>query len=153
MKHLHKFLHHHDLPWVKLGWESYYPHGALTARPLGFFWWRNILKLLPHFKQLIRGVIGQGSTISFWSDNWGHGPFKDKYPELFSFSSKYNLTVQEFLQSANTLENFHTPLSAQAHQQLQELQSSLGMCSFLTILIDGFTLGVLTIHPSRCTNT
>lgn len=121
MKHLHQFLHHHDLPWVKLIWESYYPNGVITQRPIGSFWWKTILILLSQYKQVTRGIIGQGTTISFWNDNWGFGSIKEKFPELFSFSFKDNLPIQEYLHHANLMENFHTPLSSQAYHQFLEL--------------------------------
>lgn len=38
MKHLHKSLHHENLPWVKLIYDSYYPDGVIIARPMGSFW-------------------------------------------------------------------------------------------------------------------
>lgn len=122
MKHLHKFIHHADLPWVKLIWDSYYPNGTFNPRPVGSFWWKGILKLFPLLKQWSKGVIGKGNTICFWQDNWGNGALQHKYPALFSFSIKENMTVQEFLQVEDSLGNFHTPLSIQAHQQLQDLQ-------------------------------
>lgn len=80
-----------------------------------------MLKMLHFKKKNARGVIGQGITISFWHDNWGQGTFKDRYTELFCFSSKANLTVQEFIQTTDTLESFHIPLSPHAHQQFQEI--------------------------------
>lgn len=93
MKHLHKFLNHFDLPWVHLIWESYHPQGVISARPVGSFWWKSILKLLPQFNCFTKGIIGQGNTISLWEDNWGVGPLMQKYLELLSFSSKTNLTL------------------------------------------------------------
>ena len=72
---------------------------------------------------MARGEVGHGNTITFWQDNWGHGTIKDKFPELFSYSSNVNLTIKEFLQATYIVENFHTPLSTQAHQQFQDLQA------------------------------
>ena len=125
MKHLHKFLNRHDLPWVYFIWESYYPQGVLTQRPQGYFWWKNILKLLPQYKKVATGSFGLGNTITLWDDNWGVGILKDKFPQLFSFSSKHNLTIQDYLQADNALDNFHIPLSTEAHQQFLQLQKML----------------------------
>jgi hypothetical protein len=46
LKHLHKFYNRDSLPWVDLVWFKYYqnkvPH---TAREVGSFWWKGILRL------------------------------------------------------------------------------------------------------------
>ena len=122
MKHIHKFLNHANLPWVNPIWDSYYPNGTLTPRPVVSFWWKGILKLLPLFKLWTKGSVGRGNTICFWQDNWGHNILQHKYPELHSFCHKADLTVHEFLQMDNPMEHFHTPLSLPALHQFQELQ-------------------------------
>lgn len=93
MKHLHKNFHDDTLPWVKLIWGSYYPDGLITTRDVGSFWWKSITKLIPEFKQIAKGIIGQGNTISISQDNWGHGLLKDQYPKLFSYTVRENLTI------------------------------------------------------------
>ena len=44
LKQLHKFYNKHDVPWVKLIWDSYYvdkiPH---ASDPCGSFWWRDLM--------------------------------------------------------------------------------------------------------------
>lgn len=52
MKHLHKLFNHHDVPWVKLIWESYYRDKVIIDAPHGSFWWKSIIKLSPEFKAL-----------------------------------------------------------------------------------------------------
>lgn len=53
MKNLDKFYNKKDVPWVKLVWEKHYKNDRLPgAVKKGSFWWRDILKLLPKFKEL-----------------------------------------------------------------------------------------------------
>lgn len=121
MKHLHKFLHKENLPWVHLIWDSYYPDGVITNRNVGSFWWKSIFKLLPSFKMVAKGQLGTGNTIDFWMDNWGHGTTRHKFPELYSFATKDTVSIQEFLHQPNISDNFFLPLSAQAQNQFIEL--------------------------------
>ena len=96
--------------------------GCDYCRHVGSFWWKSIFRLLSEVKLVAKGQLGTSNTIVFWQDNWGHGSIRDKFPELFSFSTKDNLTIKDFLQAPDMVENFILPLSSQAHQQFQELQ-------------------------------
>lgn len=125
MKHLHKFLNRHKLPWVDLIWSTYYSDRPLTDRPVGSFWWKSILKLLPQFKQHVRPMIGDGKTIQLWHDLWRDNALSAELPELFSFTLKQTVTIHEMSVAANPIEFFHTPLSAQAFMQFQNLTQTL----------------------------
>ena len=105
-KHLHKFLHRENLPWVNLIWESYYPDGVVSDRPTGSFWWKSILKLMSEFKAVTKGQLGAGNTIDFGLDNWGHGITRDNFPELYSFATQDYLSIKEFLQASDISANF-----------------------------------------------
>lgn len=70
MKHLHKFFQSENLPWVKLIWDSHYPNGIITTRAVGSFWWKSTTKMIPDFKAMAQGIIGQGDTILLWQDDW-----------------------------------------------------------------------------------
>lgn len=118
MKHLHKFFNQHDIPWVKLIWESYCPDKVVTNSPHGSFWWRNIAKLIPEFNAMAQAKVGTGDTIKFWQDNWSNGILKEKFPEA-------PLSLKDFFVSANTAGHFHSPLSIQAYQQFQMLTNSM----------------------------
>ena len=70
MKHLHKFFNVQDLSWVKLVHERYYANRLVDDRPVGSFWWRSILKLLPEYKDMAICYINNGNTAMFWNDSW-----------------------------------------------------------------------------------
>ena len=46
---------------------------------------------------------------------------RQQYLELFSFAKESNITLRRFRQSTNWTDIFHTPLSIQAWDQLQEM--------------------------------
>jgi len=71
LKNLSKFFNKQDIPWVQMVWEKHYRNGKLPGHvKKGSFWWRDILKLLPKFKELARVELQNGSSILFWQDNW-----------------------------------------------------------------------------------
>ena len=74
LKHLDKFYNQKDVPWVKLVWSSYYSNGQIphASTDKGFFWWRDILKLCDLFRGISSCIVGNGSTVLFWSDVWNN---------------------------------------------------------------------------------
>ena len=74
VKHLHKFLHKENLPWVHLIWDSYYLDGVITNRNVGSLWWKSIFKLLPEFKTVAKGSWAQETLLIFgWTMGaWHH---------------------------------------------------------------------------------
>jgi hypothetical protein len=63
LKNLHKFFNKLDIPCVHLIWEKYYSNGKLLNHTMkGSFWWRDILRLLPKFKELASVVVHLGDT-------------------------------------------------------------------------------------------
>jgi hypothetical protein len=67
LKHLHKFYNHDDLPWVKLTWDFLYSnHVAPHAkRPVGSFWWRDVMTCSDQFLMVATCHAGRGSSICF----------------------------------------------------------------------------------------
>ena len=64
LKNLHKFFKRMDIPWVHLVREKYYSNGSLpSAQKKGFFWWRDILKLLEAYKGMAMVNIHDGMTV------------------------------------------------------------------------------------------
>ena len=125
LKHLHKFLNMHNLPWVDLIWSTYYSYRTITDRPMGSFWWRSIVKLLPSFKQQASSTSGDGKAIQLWHDLWRDNTLAEELPELYSFSIKQTVSVHEMSTAENPIEFFHTPLSSQAHMQFQTMIQTL----------------------------
>ena len=55
LKNLHKFFNRHNIPWVKIIWETYYSNGQLPdSNNLGSFWWKTNLKLLHMYKAIAK---------------------------------------------------------------------------------------------------
>lgn len=76
MKNLDKFFNMVNIPWVKLVWEKHYNNGKVPSHiKKGSFWWRDILKLLPKFKEEAHIQIKSGKTCLFWEDRWSSEPF------------------------------------------------------------------------------
>lgn len=60
----------------------------------------------------------------FWEGNWAGQPFKERYPQLFSFNRKPKCSVKFFLKhDVDFL--FKLPLSTQAAIQLEELLETI----------------------------
>lgn len=124
---LHKIYNKQDLPWVELTWKHLYrnhnkaPH---ECRPKGSFWWRSIIRLASNFFMLASYEVNEGSTVSFWNDQWNQRILKTEFPQLHSFSIKKDITVKGFLTST-TQANFWLPLSLQASAQLAILQEEI----------------------------
>jgi len=63
MKNLDKFYNKKDIPWVSLIWKKHYPNGKLPNHvKKGSFWWKDLLKLIPQFKELTKVQIRNGKT-------------------------------------------------------------------------------------------
>lgn len=82
MKILHKFFNRADIPWVNIIWTNHYSHSLPSDRPVGSFWWRDVLKTLEPFKSIARVEIGDGKTTLLWHDNWDGISKSTQYPEL-----------------------------------------------------------------------
>lgn len=118
LKFLHKFFNRADIPWVHLLWENYYSNGKLPGQfKKGSFWWRDIVKLLDSFKGLASAVIADGSTVLFRTDLWNNIVPSMAFPELFSFAKNKFISYKTIANRPNFIQNFHLPLSTQAHQQ------------------------------------
>lgn len=72
LKHLDKFIHKRDLPWVNLILDKHYKNERLpnTATPKGSLWWRDVLKLLEKYKGMASVLVSDGKTCLFWDDLW-----------------------------------------------------------------------------------
>jgi hypothetical protein len=122
LKFLHKFYTKADIPWVRLIWENYYGNGKLPGQiKKGSFWWRDIVKLLDKYKNLASVLVAIGDTVLLWSDKWNGNIPAQLFPKLFSFARNPAITLQAAINNPLFLSNFFLPLSAQAHDQLQQL--------------------------------
>jgi hypothetical protein len=129
IKHLHNFFNKKDISWVKLVW-NYYPNGVPQATNLcGFFWWRDVMKLVDKYREICNATPGSGESILFWHDKWsGIIPAK-QFPRLHSFALNNQLSVKEVVMCANRAELFFRPLSPQAFEEYNKMEIILGSIS------------------------
>jgi hypothetical protein len=86
-----------------------------------------VLKLLDKFKGMAKVTVNDGRSCFFWEDLWGDDTLVHKYPELFSFAKKKQITFKQGFSHTPLHGLFHLPLSQQAHAQLQVLQEDLNL--------------------------
>ena len=127
MKHLDKFYNQKDVPWVKLVWNAHYQNGQIphATTDKGSFWWRDLLKLCDMFRGISSCIVGNGSTVLFWSDVWNNHLLQEKFPRLYSYAKDKRISVAKFLENNTMMAQFHLPLPEQAHQEYMELQDLL----------------------------
>ena len=87
--------------------------------------WRDILKLLPNFKETARVEMHNGSSILFWHDNWNDQDLKSLIPELYSFTKNKLITVPKALSQDDFTQLLHLPISEEAFGQMQHLLQEL----------------------------
>lgn len=125
MKYLHKFLNRMDIPCVNIIWQTYYSNCLPSAKAIGSFWWKAILKLMPTYKAHAICNPGIGNTILFWSDKWTDNCLEHTFPELHSFCTNTDISLQKIMAIGNLEELFHRPLSSQAYRQFLLLTTTL----------------------------
>jgi hypothetical protein len=113
IKHLDKFYNIRDIPWVNLIWSSHYPNGEVphATKEKGSFWWKDVLKLVDHFRGITTCKIGDGKTVLFWSDVWNDLLLQQRFSRLFYFAKNKNISVAQLLQNNQLEAQFHLPLS------------------------------------------
>jgi hypothetical protein len=122
LKQLHKFYNNEDIPWVHLVRDAYYYHDIPHAVVLsGSPWWKNIISLADDYRAISSVNVGNGSSALFWSDSWKNQLLDSSFPRLFSFVRDKLQSVKEFLEKDSVLDNFHLPLSIEAHQEFQQM--------------------------------
>jgi hypothetical protein len=66
MKNVDRFFNKKDIPWVHMVWEKLCSNNRLPAHTRkGSFWWRDIVKLLPLFKEFAQIQINNDKTCFF----------------------------------------------------------------------------------------
>lgn len=123
LKFLHKIFTIDDIPCVNLVWDNYYVNGRLPGQnKKGSFWWRDIIKLLEKFKNMVRVIVGDGSTVSLWDDVWNGVVPAQAFSELYSFANIKRVTFKSAISGSDFIRKFNIPLSFQAFQQVSELK-------------------------------
>jgi hypothetical protein len=103
LKFLDKFFNRHNIPWVNLIWNTYYSNGELPQleNERGSFWWKDLVKLHDSFKGIANCSIGNVSTVKFWSQVWNGKLLEHKFPRIFSYAKKKNISVADFMHNIN----------------------------------------------------
>jgi hypothetical protein len=140
LKHLDNFFNNEDIPWIHLVRDAYYhqavPHATVLA---GSFWWKNIISLSDEYRELTKCVVGNGSSVLFWSDQWTDGLLDSAFPRLFSYAKDKLQSVQDFF-GREMIDSFHLPLSVQAYDELQSLQEIIHNTSLSAETSDSWIL-------------
>src|SRR3954462_5780265 len=90
---------------------------------VGSFWWKAQTALLDQFKCMARCTIGNGTSASFWFDLWSTQCLHIQLPHIFSFAKNQYISVQKFMATEFMEDLFHLPLSTQAFQEFQIIDS------------------------------
>jgi len=77
------------------------------------------------FRGISSCIVGNGSTVLFWSDVCNNHLLQEKFPRLYSYAKDKRISVAKFLENNTMMAQFHLPLSEQAHQEYMELQDLL----------------------------
>lgn len=150
LKQLHKFYNKEDVPWVHLVWDKYYvdkvPH---TCREMGSFWWRDVMRLNTIYRGIARCTLGDGSTVTFWDVVWLDSVLSEEYPRLYSFARNTNMSVREMMKEEDLSAILTLLLSAQAHDEMMQLQSYLENLEYDDASNDSWSLIWGTSYSSR----
>jgi hypothetical protein len=126
MKNLDKFFNKKDIPWVNLIWEKHYRNNKLPGTTKkGSFWWRDVLKNLPQFKNMTKIQPKYGDTCIFWKDKWDGIILQVQYPQAHSYAKNELITVRRAFSQGSITELFNLPLSPTAFNQIQEIQQRM----------------------------
>ena len=126
LKYLFKFYNREDVPWVQLVWEAYYPNKVPHATELmGSFWWKDVMQLSGTFRGVARVIPGDGCSSLFWKDVWFSdtgSALMDTHPRAFSYALNEDDSVARVLRTTDPAMIFSLPLSAQAREEIREIQ-------------------------------
>jgi len=121
-----------DTPWVHLVWEKHYRNGRLPNHVKKWsFWWKDVLKLLPIFKDMLSVQIKNGQSCMLWLDKWDEQPLSQRMPELFSFAKNKSISVERAFSENHLSQLFSLPLSHIAFQQMQSLEEMITQSSLV----------------------
>ena len=83
------------------------------------------MKLTTKYKGFSMIEIKDGKTCLLWDDLWNGGVPKLQFPELYSFTKKKSITIQEAKELSQLHTIFHLPLSEEAFAQYENLLDNL----------------------------
>jgi len=80
------------------------------------------MQLAPIYRAITTVTIGDGSSVLFWKDHCLFPSMADEFPRLYSYARDEDVSVQGLLTAASIGASFHLPLSAQAMEELRDMQ-------------------------------
>lgn len=80
------------------------------------------MKLTAAFRRIATCQPGKGISISLWDDNFDSRPLHLKFPHLFAYARKQNISMHQALLEDDILNLFRLPLSRPAFDELQNFQ-------------------------------
>jgi hypothetical protein len=96
-KFLSKIHSHSNAPWVCWFYQRY---GLSTSRDLSDHHhldspvWKDIISELQSYQNISTIIVGNSLSMALWSDIWiGNSTFGNRYPTLFSHSTRPNISV------------------------------------------------------------
>jgi hypothetical protein len=124
IKHLHKFYNKEDVPWVHLVWHIHFATGQIPhASPeKGSFWFRDVMKFASHFRGITSAKVGLEDTVLLWENVWNGHSLANELPRLHLYARNKKISLAQFMSNQDTYLNFHTLISSQAEQKLQQQQ-------------------------------
>jgi hypothetical protein len=138
------------VPWVKLTWEAVYsrPIPPHHRKKVSSFWWRDIMTLSDHFFMMAACTVNEGSSQYFWMDTWNLGILQWNFSQLYSFALNKNILAKAF-KTCDIQRHFWLPLSAEALEQLNELQTLLHELQYDPNETNGPTSGIQKYIQAR----
>ena len=104
------------------------PH---ATREVGSFWWKDVQRLSPIFRNIARCSLGDGTTVTFWDDLWSDDEvLAHHFPRLFSFARNPNISVSEVMSAEDLDTLFALPISQEAFEELETLGDFLQLQTF-----------------------
>lgn len=121
-------------------WSTYYTEGVPHAMDVcGSFWWRDIMQLSDIYRGVTAVHVGRGDTVLFWKDLWQKEILSETHPRAFSFAIDEDVSVRRLLTADSLSEIFALPLSPQARQEVEELQTLTGQTALRDRHSDSWT--------------
>lgn len=97
--------------------------GLDLVHVLSELWILDVLKLSDIYRGITQVQIGDGGTTLFWKDLWQQNILIQSYPRAASYTCLEDALVKEYLGVDSLATIFHLPLSVQAREEVQQLQT------------------------------
>jgi hypothetical protein len=103
-------------------WEKHYRNGKLPGQvKKGSFWWRDVLKLLPSYKEMAVIQVKNGHSCFFWKDSWSAQTLEQQFPQIYSFAKNRFIAVKRAFSQELISDMFNLPLSQEAFDKMMSI--------------------------------